>query len=216
MEKLQEKGKIFSVPVFYLLANNFEIISRQFEIDGHQFQKSLHADSSILSKILGIVTDEMGLCLYLLETLTDRLAGSEDVYLHLLLGNVENGGDVLVAFSLDFTQLYAAALLFGQLVDELPYQLDAVALHCLCLRIGMVAVVRRLRLVVERERLRDCMAGLVDGKVATDGEAEYLDVFDGVPCVTPTPYLQHRFLHHVLRLRRIERNAEGKPEKPVL
>ena len=54
-------------------------------------------------KFLGIVVNTT-------ETVPDSLSGAEDGDLDLLLGHVEDSGNVLVALSLHVAQLHASAL----------------------------------------------------------------------------------------------------------
>jgi len=61
-----------------------------------------------------------------IKTLLDSLPPAENIHLNLLFGNAKNQCDILVGLTLKVAELNAAALFFGQTVDNLAYQIHLV------------------------------------------------------------------------------------------
>jgi hypothetical protein len=108
-------------------------------------------------------------------------------------------------------------LFLRQLTYQSAYQLDAIALHSLFLRVRGVAVVglvvvaffQTLILVLQ-------LAHPIKRQVSADGEAEGFYRFNVIPLLPAVPHLYHRVLYYILCLCRVEGDAEGKPVELVL
>ena len=151
--------------------------------------------------------------IHLFKPLFDGLARPEDVHLHLLLGDAQHLGYLLVRLSLHVAQLHAGALLLGQLGYQSPHHRHAVALHRLLLG---VRGIRAVGLVVSLFKCGVHVVGtlhLVEGLIAADGQAESLYRLQLVPLLAAFPDSQHRLLHNVLRISSVESDAQCQPEE---
>ena len=143
------------------------------------------------------------------------LAGPEDIDFHLLFGNSQDAGNLLILLSLEVAQLDAAALFFGQAVDDTAHYLHAVLVDGLfkgvrrCHRLSHIVGVEALVVVFPP-------LGVVEGKITADGHGESLYVVDIVPRVALAPHLDHRFLHDILGISPVEGDAQGQPEELIL
>ena len=143
-----------------------------------------------------------------LKFFANCLPGPENIDFHLFFCDVENGGNILIALALHIAQLHTTTLLFRQCADELSHQSDPIVLDGLFLWIGSHTVVVGLDGCIQRLRLIVHASHLVQRQVTTDGQTEGFYRVYLFPTVAFVPDLHHRFLHHILRLRRIHRDAE--------
>ena len=147
-----------------------------------------------------------------LELLADGLSGTEDVHLHLFLGDAEDGGDVAVGFTFYIAQLHACALLLGQAIDDAVHQCNAVLCDGVVEGCGgaypcPISKGKDNGIVVERGMLVLHALQVVEGEVVTNGHGETLDVLDFVPALAAVPKLDHRFLYDILCLLAVLRDA---------
>ena len=161
----------------------------------------------------GKVTEkkEKNLFICFLELLFDSLACPEDIDFHLFFRDVEDCSNIFVALALNVSQLHTATLLLRELVDKLSDQPDAVTLDSLLLWISMMAAVGRFHLPLQGKGLVSHVPGLIQREVSADGQTKSLHIVYRLPAVTTIPHLDHRFLYNILRLRRIESDAESQP-----
>ena len=114
----------------------------------------------IKRKVTEKVKKFLGICF--LELFSNGLTRSEDIDFHLFFRDIEDGGYIFITLPFDISQLHTTALLLRQLVDELSHQLYTIALHHLFLWIRMMAIVSRLRLRIQRERMVTHQSHLVE------------------------------------------------------
>ena len=144
--------------------------------------------------------------------LADGLSGTEDVHLHLFLGDAEDGGNVAVGFTFYIAQLHAGALFLGQTVDDTVHQCNAVLCDgvvegCSGAYPCSLSKGKGNGIVVERGVLVLHALQVVEREIVTNGHGETLDVLDFVPALTAVPKLNHRFLYNILCLLAVLRDA---------
>ena len=149
-----------------------------------------------------------------IKTLLDSLPPAENIHLNLLFGNAKNQCDILVGLTLKVAELNAAALFFGQTVDNLAYQIHLVIDNGLPGR-----VVRSIYLValfvVQSLVLIIMTLDAVERKVTANCKTESFNIINLVPGVAAVPHLDERFLHNILGLGRVERYAQGEAIKLI-